>query len=86
MHLDHFDPKLFLVPTVVLAGGNFSGAELKVPQLGGRMPIKPGMLAAANMRTLAHGSSEHTGERLAITIFLDNPLLISALQNATRIL
>ncbi|KAJ7192974.1 hypothetical protein GGX14DRAFT_577635 [Mycena pura] len=86
MHLDHFDPKLFLVPTVVLAGGNFSGADLKVPQPGGRMPIKPGMLAAANMRTLAHGSSEHTGERLAITIFLDNPLLISALQNATRIL
>ncbi|KAJ7228844.1 hypothetical protein GGX14DRAFT_615461 [Mycena pura] len=86
IHLDHFDPRFLLAPTGILTGGNFSGADLNIPQLGGRMPIKAGMLVAANMRTLAHSSSQHTGDRLAITLFLDNPLLISALQNATRIL
>ncbi|KAJ7217805.1 hypothetical protein GGX14DRAFT_357593 [Mycena pura] len=85
IHLDHFDAKLFLAPAVVLPGGKFSGAHLKIPQLHGRMPVEPGMLVAGNMRTLAHGSSVHTGERLGITLFLDNPLLITALQNATHI-
>ncbi|KAJ7216394.1 hypothetical protein GGX14DRAFT_561962 [Mycena pura] len=83
--VDHFDAKLFLAPAVVLPGGKFSGADLKIPQLRGRMPIEPGMLVAGNMRTLAHGSSKHTGKRLGITLFLDNPLLITALQNATHI-
>ncbi|KAJ7230418.1 hypothetical protein GGX14DRAFT_384362 [Mycena pura] len=58
IHLDHLDAKFFLPPTVIVTGGNFSGVDLNVPQLGGRMPIKAGNLVAGNMRTLAHGEWE----------------------------
>ncbi|KAJ6623607.1 hypothetical protein B0H10DRAFT_1716178, partial [Mycena sp. CBHHK59/15] len=52
IHIDWFDsPNLFAFTTSV---GDFVGANLCMPQLGGQMVSKPGSLIGARTRILAH--------------------------------
>ncbi|KAJ6613331.1 hypothetical protein B0H10DRAFT_1733051, partial [Mycena sp. CBHHK59/15] len=52
IHLDWFD-KLNLLAWVT-ALGDYQGAHLCTPQLGGKMPCNPGALLGARTRFLAH--------------------------------
>ncbi|KAF8146144.1 hypothetical protein K438DRAFT_1870444 [Mycena galopus ATCC 62051] len=72
IHVDWFDNmNMFAWVTAV---GDFEGADLCSPQLGGRMPCKPGSLLGARTRFLAHCCTPVAGRRIVFTFFVDSCL------------
>lgn len=70
VHIDFNDDcknVAFVVPF-----GDFTGADLCIPQLNTRVPILPGQMAAFNAKLLAHCSSPILGgRRIILTLFTD---------------
>ncbi|KAJ7859663.1 hypothetical protein B0H14DRAFT_2350999 [Mycena olivaceomarginata] len=72
MHVDWFDNmNMFAWVTAV---GDFEGGDFCSPQLGGRMPCKPGSLLGARTRFLTHCCIPVAGRRIVFTFFVDSCL------------
>lgn len=67
-------------PTIVIpVGPGWEGGEFCAPQLGIKIPIRPGQVFLVMARILAHCSSPVTaGRRLIFTCFADHTLLRKA--------
>jgi hypothetical protein len=72
MHVNWFDNlNMFAWVTAI---GDFEGGDFCSPQLGGRMPCKPGSLLGARTRFLAHCCTPVAGRRIVLTFFVDSCL------------
>jgi hypothetical protein len=60
---------------IVFCAGDYVGGEFCVPQLGVRVPLRPGSVIAVRTRLLAHCSAPLSGRRLVFTCFTDCTLL-----------
>ncbi|KAH6910568.1 hypothetical protein BKA70DRAFT_1100231 [Coprinopsis sp. MPI-PUGE-AT-0042] len=70
LHLDFRDDHRTLSWLVPI--GSFTGGDFIVPQLGYRVPVRPGQALACTTRVLAHsGSAVSEGTRIAFTLFSD---------------
>lgn len=74
VHIDWNDhPTMY---AFVFAVGDWEGSEFCVPQLGIKIPTKPGQILAVLARVLAHFSSPVTaGRRIVFTCFTDSLLV-----------
>ncbi|KAJ7331533.1 hypothetical protein DFH08DRAFT_649034, partial [Mycena albidolilacea] len=60
---------------IIFAVGDYTGGEFCVPQIGHRIPLRPGAVLVARTRLLAHCSHVGCGRRLVFTCFTDSTLL-----------
>ncbi|KAJ7448306.1 hypothetical protein B0H11DRAFT_1744453, partial [Mycena galericulata] len=67
---------------LIFCAGDYQGGEFCVPQLGVRVPLRPGSVIAARTRLLAHCSAPLSGRRLVFTCFTDSTLLEHTLKGA----
>jgi hypothetical protein len=65
---------------IIFCAGDYEGGEFCVPQLGERIPLRPGSVIAVRTRLLAHCSAPLTGRRLVFTCFTDSTMLEHTLQ------
>ena len=81
IHLDWTDHP-WSYAWVILAGDAWEGGELCLPQLGRKIPTRPGQVIAFTGRTLAHFAAAHCGgRRLVFTGFTDSWIM----NHATKI-
>lgn len=74
LHLDWNDDEDNMA--FVLPVGDWEGGEFCCPQLGEKIPIRPGQVFAVTARVLVHCSAPVTnGRRVVFTLFTDNILL-----------
>jgi hypothetical protein len=73
-HIDWNDDPNSWTWTIPLS--DFEGAELCCPQLGRKIPIKPGQMFGGMMRLIGHRSAPITsGKRIVMTCFTDHWVL-----------
>lgn len=73
IHIDWNDDRA--VYAFVFAVGDWEGGEFCVPQLGIKIPVRPGQVLAVLARVLAHFSAPVTsGRRIVFTCFTDRLL------------
>lgn len=74
VHIDWNDhPGMY---AFVFAVGDWEGGEFCIPQLGVKIPVRPGQILAVLARVLAHFSAPvTTGRRIVFTCFTDSLLL-----------
>ncbi|KAG1838351.1 hypothetical protein C8R48DRAFT_680129 [Suillus tomentosus] len=73
VHIDWNDDKALYA--FVFAVGDWEGGEFCVPQLGIKIPVRPGQVIAVLARVLAHFSAPvTTGRRIVFTCFTDSLL------------
>lgn len=60
---------------LIFAAGDWEGGEFCIPQLGVRIPLRPGQVIAVRTRLLAHCSAPILGRRIVFTCFTDSTLL-----------
>ncbi|KAF8574688.1 hypothetical protein K439DRAFT_1371769, partial [Ramaria rubella] len=71
IHLDWTDHP-WTYAWVILIGEGWQGGELCLPQLGKKVPTRPGQVIAFTARTLAHFAAPHMGgRRIVLTGFSD---------------
>ncbi|KAJ7159806.1 hypothetical protein C8R43DRAFT_1063909 [Mycena crocata] len=78
IHLDFNDNLAFVTFIVACAedGQEWTGGEFCAPQIGVRIPFRPGQVLAVRTRLLAHcGATVTGGRRLVFTCFSDSVLL-----------
>ncbi|KAJ7710308.1 hypothetical protein B0H14DRAFT_2646063 [Mycena olivaceomarginata] len=61
--------------TIIFAVGDYTGGEFCIPQIGYRIPLRPGAVLAVRTRLLAHCTHVGSGRRLVFTCFTDSTLL-----------
>jgi hypothetical protein len=73
VHIDWNDDKALYA--FVFAVGDWEGGEFCAPQLGIKIPVRPGQVIAVLARVLAHFSAPvTTGRRIVFTCFTDRLL------------
>jgi hypothetical protein len=77
VHLDFNDDPNNISWVVPL--GDWEGGEFCLPQLGIKIPIRPGQVLAAMTRILAHCSAPVKGFRVILTLFAEKNLLNHAI-------
>ncbi|KAJ7207539.1 hypothetical protein GGX14DRAFT_567485 [Mycena pura] len=60
---------------IVFCIGDYVGGEFCIPQIGRRIPLRPGAVLAVRTRLLAHCTHVGSGRRVVITCFTDSTLL-----------
>ncbi|KAJ7199378.1 hypothetical protein GGX14DRAFT_373164, partial [Mycena pura] len=60
---------------IVFCIGDYVGGEFCIPQIGRRIPLRPGAILAVRTRLLAHCTHVGSGRRLVFTCFTDSTLL-----------
>jgi hypothetical protein len=60
---------------IIFGVGDYTGGEFCIPQLGYRIPLRPGAVLAVRTRLLAHCTHTGSGRRLIFTCFTDSTLL-----------
>jgi hypothetical protein len=76
-HLDWNDDANSI--TWIIPIGDWKGGEFCAPQLGIRVPIRPGQVLGVRARVIAHCSAPLTaGKRVVFTCFTDHTLLKNA--------
>lgn len=78
IHLDWMDHS-GTYAWILNIGPSWKGGDLCFPQLGKRVPTRPGQVIAFQGRYLAHCASPTLGDRLVITCFSDRSLMGRAL-------
>ena len=81
VHTDRSDAGV----TWVFPIGDWEGADLCLNQLGKKIEVLPGDGVAFHANFLSHNSSElKSGNRLALTCFMDRLLFLDAMKEATQ--
>jgi hypothetical protein len=74
LHLDFNDDEHSV--SWVVPVGDWTGGEFCLPQLGVKIPVRPGQVLAVMTKTLVHCTAPITsGRRLIMTLFSDRTLL-----------
>ncbi|KAH6871932.1 hypothetical protein BKA70DRAFT_1450522 [Coprinopsis sp. MPI-PUGE-AT-0042] len=80
LHLDFRDDHRTLSWLVPM--GSYTGGDFIVPQLGYRVPVRPGQALACTTRVLAHcGTAVTEGTRIAFTLFSNANILAQSTQH-----
>ena len=74
LHLDFNDERHSIAWVIPL--GDWAGGEFCLPQLGIRIPVRPGQVLAVMTKILVHCTAPITsGRRIILTLFCDQNLL-----------
>ena len=74
IHLDFHDDRYSIAWVVPL--GDWAGGEFCLPQLGIKIPVRPGQALAVMTKVLVHCTAPITsGRRIILTLFCDQNLL-----------